>query len=138
MQAIQTKVLPTANTRGTRIKATCARGSITISYPDLSDDKAHREAVRCLVQGFTLEDLNLYGSPVDGNPWNRNYVTGQLPDGSYAHVYTDGMPAPEDVKKLVDALSVSIATIERVQRSHGISSVQGTLDVANAAIAKFV
>ena len=47
MQAIQTKYLPATNTRGSRIKATCDRGSITIPYPrELSGDEVHREAVR--------------------------------------------------------------------------------------------
>lgn len=50
MQAIQTRYLGPTNTRGSRIKATCAAGSITISYPyDLSGQAVHRRAAEALV-----------------------------------------------------------------------------------------
>lgn len=85
MQAIQTKYLPATNTRGSRIKATCERGSITIDYPhELHGDECHREAVRQLVARFIAEDS--IRQPVSVNPWARTFVTGGLPDGTYAHV----------------------------------------------------
>lgn len=37
MQAIQTKYLPATNYRGSRIKATCERGSLTIGYSEAED-----------------------------------------------------------------------------------------------------
>jgi hypothetical protein len=92
MQAIQTKYLPATNTRGSRIKATCERGSITIPYPyELSGDECHREAVRQLVARFCAEDFKSYQTPIESNPWNRwnrSFATGCLPDGSFAHVFT--------------------------------------------------
>ena len=90
MQAIQTKYLPATNTRGSRIKATCERGSITIPYPyDLSGDEVHREAVRQLVAQFIREDLEDGICPDPSqNVWARKFVTGCLPDGSFAHVFT--------------------------------------------------
>jgi hypothetical protein len=89
MQAIQTKYLPATNARGSRIKATCERDSITIPYPhDLSGDECHREAVRQLVARFIKEDEE-DGICKDSsqNVWARQFVTGSLPDGSMAHVF---------------------------------------------------
>lgn len=88
MQAIQTKYLPATNFRGSRIKAVCERGSITIPYPyELSGDEVHRKAVRALVDRFLLEDEKEYGTPVSENPWGRAFVSGTLADGSMVHVF---------------------------------------------------
>jgi hypothetical protein len=49
MQAIITKYLPATATKGSRIKATCDAGSITISYPhELSGQAVHRTAAEAL------------------------------------------------------------------------------------------
>jgi len=89
MQAIQSKYLPATNSRGSRIKATCERGSITIPYPhDLSGDECHRFAVTALVWKFIEEDKVKYATPPASNSWGRPFVTGCLPDGSFAHVFT--------------------------------------------------
>ena len=46
MQAIQTKYIAPTNHRGSRIKAWCAAGSKTISYPyGLNVDLAHYDIV---------------------------------------------------------------------------------------------
>lgn len=50
MQAIITKYLPATNSRGSRIKATCSSGSVTIPYPyELSGQAVHRAAAEALV-----------------------------------------------------------------------------------------
>ncbi len=92
MQAIQTKVLPATDTKPTRIKAQCARGSIVIApylkeYSDMSE-QAHRFVVERLVHTFALSDLKEYGTPIDGNPLKRPFVSGCLPNGDYCHVFT--------------------------------------------------
>jgi hypothetical protein len=88
MQSIQTKYLPATNTLGSRIKATCERGSITIWYPhDLSGDEVHREAARALVWRFIEEDKNQNSTPPASNPWGREFVSGSLPDGTMAHIF---------------------------------------------------
>ena len=70
MQAIETKYLPATNTRGSRIKATCERGSITIPYPhELSGDACHIAAADTLVAKFVEEDTKKYGSDPAQNPW---------------------------------------------------------------------
>jgi hypothetical protein len=90
MQAIQTKYLPATNTRGSRIKATCERGSVTIPYPDeLSGDAVHRHAAAALCDKFASEDLKQYGTPPEKNPWKRSYVTGGLADHTVVHVFID-------------------------------------------------
>jgi len=86
MQAIHTKYITQTDKLGSRIKATCERGSITISYPHgLHGDEVHRDAVRQLVARFIAEDS--IRQPVSVNPWSRPFVTGCLPDGTYAHVF---------------------------------------------------
>lgn len=88
MQAIQTKYIPATNFKGSRIKATCDRGNITISYPDeLSGDACHIAAADALVAKFTKEDGSKYGT--DKNPWSRARVCGGLKDGTCAHVYIE-------------------------------------------------
>lgn len=50
MQAIITKYMPATNIRGSRIKATCSSGSVTIPYPyELSGQAVHRAAADALV-----------------------------------------------------------------------------------------
>lgn len=50
MQAIITKYLPVTNNRGSRIKAQCAAGSVTIDYPhELSGMDCHAKAAKALV-----------------------------------------------------------------------------------------
>ena len=91
MQAIITKYIPATNTRPSRIKAACERGSITVSYPhDLSGQDCHHYAVVELVDRFAQEDLKQYGTPVRQNPWRRPTVCGQIPDGRYVFVFVEG------------------------------------------------
>lgn len=88
MQAIQTRYFGPTNTLGSRIKASCERGSLTIPYPhELSGDEVHREAVRQLLSRFIREDSEGENPcPPSSNPWKREFVTGTLPDGTLAHV----------------------------------------------------
>ena len=89
MQAIITHYVPPTNTRSPRIKASCARGSIFVSYPhELSGSEVHVYAAQQLVNKFIAEDLKQYGTPANKNPWGKARVTGQLPSGDEAHVFT--------------------------------------------------
>lgn len=93
MQAIVTKFLPATNFKGSRIKASCERGSVIISYPDelRMGEECHRAAASALVAKFMAEDVKNYGSTVAGacSGWGRPFVSGGLPDGTWAHVFTD-------------------------------------------------
>jgi len=87
MQAIITKYLGPTDRRGSRIEATCERGSITISYPsELSGDACHIAAADALVAKFVEEDKGRYGT--DRNPWEAPRVCGTLPGGNCAHVFS--------------------------------------------------
>ena len=89
MQSIQTKFLSATDSKGSRIKAKCARGSITIPFPhELTGDAIHRAAVLALVTRFLDEDESK-GTPRETNFWNRAFVSGSLPDGSMAHVFVN-------------------------------------------------
>lgn len=92
MQAIHTKYVTRTDRRGSRIKATCERGSITIDYPhELHGDEVHREAARQLVARFIKEDKeDCICKDSSQNVWARPFVTGGLPDGTYAHVFVGG------------------------------------------------
>lgn len=80
MQAIITKFLPATNFKGSRIKAECDRGSITVSHPhELSGEAVHEYAVKQLIAKFVKEDEGKYGSDPKGNPWNMPMVSGGLP-----------------------------------------------------------
>ncbi len=75
MEAIITKYLPATNSRGSRIKATCASGSVTIPYPhELSGQAVHRAAAEALVAKL-LPDRK---APLLG---------GGLPDGRTVFVF---------------------------------------------------
>ena len=75
MQAIQTKYFGPSNVRGSRIKATCAAGSITIPYPhELSGQAVHRKAAEALVVKLG---------------WDGQLLGGCLPDGSYWFVFNN-------------------------------------------------
>ena len=79
MQAIITKYLPVTNSRGSRIKATCAAGSITIDYPhELSGMAVHASAAKALVQKLGWGFAH-YG----------DLMGGQLPSGDYAFVFNN-------------------------------------------------
>ena len=89
MQAITTKYLPATKVRGSRIKAICERGSITISYPhELSGEAVHVAAADALVAKFVREDWAQYGD--ERNPWEGNRVCGGMVCGGYAHVFAGG------------------------------------------------
>lgn len=89
-QAILTKYLAPTNTRGARIKASCERGSITVSYPyEMRNSDSHVEAAKKLVEKFCREDEAKNIWPTCRNPWAFPFASGQLPDGNYVHVFTE-------------------------------------------------
>jgi hypothetical protein len=75
MQAIQTKYLSATNTRGSRIKAWCAAGSITLDYPYKFDEQMahHHVADQLRIElGWIGEN---YGQLVGGAlPDNKGYA----------------------------------------------------------------
>jgi len=105
MQAILTKIIPCSNTKPTRIKAICARGSITLSADSLCGDKGwgseetHIASADKLIAKFCAEDEKNYGSNPETNPWNRPRSCGQLPNGDYAHVFNVDPPKPVEKEK---------------------------------------
>lgn len=77
MQAIQTRYLGPTNSRGSRIKAWAAAGSVTIDYPhELSGQACHRKAAEALIKKLGWDDEH-YGG----------LLGGQLPSGDYAFVF---------------------------------------------------
>ena len=86
MQAIITKFIPATNFKGSRIKASCERGSITVSYPhELNQEQAHAFAADALVQKFVKEDAQRYGT--ERNPWTRPRICGWPNSRECCHVF---------------------------------------------------
>lgn len=57
MQIVTTKYLGPTNHRGSRIKATCWRASVTVTYDySLSSDNNHRHAVCVLLNKINKDD----------------------------------------------------------------------------------
>ena len=79
MQAIQVKYLPCTNAKGSRIKAFCAAGSVTISYPhELSGQAVYRLAAETLAIKLKWDTDN-YGAVLGGC----------LPNGDYCFVFNN-------------------------------------------------
>lgn len=75
MQAIITKYLGATNHKGSRLKAKCEAGSITVSYDHaLNGPENHRAAAVALAE--KLE-------------WSGDLVSGCLPSGEYAHCFAE-------------------------------------------------
>lgn len=93
-QTITTKFLGPSNVRGSRIKASCERGSIVISWDhSFNSSNNHENAVKALLEKFTQEDFKKYGIE-KGHGWdsaqwvggwnekNGGYSFVQVPDAS--------------------------------------------------------
>lgn len=77
MQAIICKYFGPTNSKGSRIKAQCAAGSVTISYPhELSGQAVYRKAAEALVTKLGWND-GYYGK----------LLGGQVPSGEYVFVF---------------------------------------------------
>ena len=87
VQAITTRVIPATNTKPTRIKAECARGSIIISDFSGVGDAAHRYAARILCESFEAADTKEYGIPNAGKTWLKPFISGVVKSGDYVHVF---------------------------------------------------
>lgn len=82
MQAILTQYLPATNMRGSRIKATCSRGSKTIPYDHaLESEENHIAAAQALCDKFIRQDGTRY------TLWGERRIAGQLANGNYVHVF---------------------------------------------------
>jgi hypothetical protein len=82
MQAIQVKFLAPTNTRGSRYKATCAAGSLT-----LSSDHALNPSDNARKAAEALRDKLGWNTPHHGE-----LIEGGLPDGSYVFVFAEPNP----------------------------------------------
>lgn len=87
MQAIVTKYLPATNFKGSRIKASCERGSTIVSTGQMCGNMEEQaiEAANALIEKFVKEDAKRYGT--NRNPWSNPRACGQMPNGDYAHVF---------------------------------------------------
>ena len=86
MQAITVKYLPATDTKGSRFKAICSRGSLTMSFDySLEDYERVAKVANALVEKFQSEDKKNYGS-VCG--WGGVYTVGTLHNGDHVFVST--------------------------------------------------
>ena len=75
MQAIQTKILPPTNTKGTRVKAWCQAGAITRSYGQVSESLSDYQRTVALELADSLDWLD-----------RCDVASGWLPNGDGCHV----------------------------------------------------
>ena len=131
-QAIVTRYLCPTNTRPSRIKVTCDRASLTITFPQgesLVD--AHAVAVRALLAKFHKEDAPDGDYRYRSWPEFGRWVCGGMPQSSKdAYVWVQ-LPAP--FSAVVDALGMAEATLERLAPA-GSRATQGTRDVIRQAL----
>lgn len=82
MQAISTKYIGPTNYKGSRVKAECERGQITIEWDDaLNTEENHIAACKALRLKFANEDAKEYGQPISDNPWMRPMAYGSPKSG---------------------------------------------------------
>ena len=90
MQAIRVKYIPPTNFRGSRFKAQCERGSVTVPFDyALPTSQRHKAAADALVRKFMKEDLASIGEPECENSWGAPKVSGTTPDGNDVFVFLD-------------------------------------------------
>ena len=88
MQAIQTKYLPATNFKPSRIKAFCAAGSVTISFPhEFSGQKCHRQAAEALAVKLGW-DYQTKPYPEGYTPRGK-LLGGCLPNGDSCFVFNN-------------------------------------------------
>lgn len=106
MQAIITKYVPPTNHKPGRVKATCERGSLTVSWDhglEIGDN--HRAACDALCAKFDMEDFQKYGArELLTLSWSRPKASGQIPSGEYVFCFI-----PERVYSRGDAKLVRAA-----------------------------
>ena len=83
MQAILTKFLPATNYKGTRIKATCAAGSITVDYHSVDEGGIFNDEARHVAVARMLMKKIWGGRPQEQQ---HDVISGCLPSGDYCHV----------------------------------------------------
>jgi hypothetical protein len=86
MQAIITKFLPPTNVRGSRYKASCERGSLTVDADHaLNAEENHRAVCDALCAKFDAEDVAKYGSTAA--TWGKPKASGQIPSGEHVFCF---------------------------------------------------
>lgn len=91
MQAIITKYLCPTNVRGSRYKATCERGSLTVDADySLDAHENHRAVCDALCAKFDMEDFEKYGPKgLTYGGWVRPKASGQIPSGEHVFCFID-------------------------------------------------
>lgn len=104
MQVITTKHLAPTDTKGSRFKATCAAGSVTIGHEyAYGHEQNHIDAARALC---------------DKLGWPYHFVTGQDHKGNYQHIILHAnMAAPDPTGGMM--YKYRSAEIQRVYQSMG-------------------
>jgi len=88
MQAIIAKLIPATNSLPARIKASCERGFLTLSYDD-SEGDAFDATVKALCIKFDKEDAVKYGPEgSEGSSWRSQKVKSQIPSGEWVYIFT--------------------------------------------------
>jgi hypothetical protein len=93
MQAITTKYIGPSNVRGSRVKAQCQAGSITLEWDDsLNSERNHETAAKALAAKLDWRGKWRGGSPHDGHGFCFVCLEDPAPTGFV--VYEQRKPVP--------------------------------------------
>lgn len=108
MQAITTKYYGPGNVRGSRVKASCERGSLTVPWRHELDSAAnHTEAARALLLKFAREDVKQYGGTVEDHHWGE-IVSGEIKSGVTVHVVLGRHSPWANLRKAAENLEAAL------------------------------
>lgn len=91
-QAITTRYMCPTNTKGSRYKASCEAGTITIPADDSLDrDGNHLAACAALKAKISKANAAKYGTEPKHDVWSRKTIAGSIDGGrTVAHVFVEG------------------------------------------------
>jgi len=135
MQAIETKYHGPGYTRGSRVKATCERGSLTVSWdPALDSWENHRRAAKALLDKFAKEDVKEYGKTLADHHWGE-FVSGELANGKTVHVLVGRLSGWGLLRKAAEGLEASRVAMKEGKRDGATMGRLGNaLDAVNEAL----
>lgn len=138
MQAIKTKYHGPGNVRGSRVKASCERGSLLVEWEHgLNPDQNHRRAAKLLLDKFAAEDVKAYpGTTLESHHWGE-FITGEIENGICVHVLVGRFSGWGMLKKSAKALEACREQIAAGKRDGGTMGRLGlAMDAVREALAE--
>jgi len=135
MQAIRTKYHGPTNNRGSRVKASCERGSLMVVWKyELNTDQNHRRAAEMLLAKFAEEDVKQYGGKAEDHHWG-DLTTGETQDGACVHVLVSRLTGWCTLRKAAEKLEALRAGFQAGARDGAtMGAISAAMDEAAQAL----